>query len=47
MQHTMLIKIKDLNGWLKDANGDYILDKDGRKQLSGESDGMIDDADKL
>ena len=41
------IKIKDLNGWLKDANGDYILDKDGRKQLSGESDGMIDDADKV
>ena len=27
------IKIKDLNGWLKDANGDYILDKDGRKQF--------------
>lgn len=36
-----------MNGWLKDANGDYILDKDGRKQLSGESDGMIDDADKV
>lgn len=32
---------------LKDANGDYILDKDGRKQLSGESDEMIDDADKV
>ena len=47
MQHLVSIKIKDLNGWLKDANGDYILDKDGRKQLSGESDGMTDDADKV
>lgn len=40
------IKIKDLNGWLKDENGDYILDAKGRKQLSGKPDNVIDDADK-
>lgn len=40
------IKIKDINGWLKDENGDYILDSKGRKQLSGKSDEIIDDADK-
>jgi TonB-linked SusC/RagA family outer membrane protein len=41
------IKLKDLNGWLKDADGDYILDADGRQQLSGKPDGAIDDADKV
>jgi TonB-linked SusC/RagA family outer membrane protein len=41
------IKLKDLNGWLKDSNGNYILDKDGRQQLSGQPDGAIDDADKV
>jgi TonB-linked SusC/RagA family outer membrane protein len=40
------IKVKDINGWLKDANGDFILDKDGNKQLSGGPDNLIDDADK-
>lgn len=40
------IKIKDINGWLKDEKGDYILDSKGRKQLSGNADGIVDDADK-
>ncbi|MEB2774676.1 TonB-dependent receptor [Algoriphagus sp. D3-2-R+10] len=41
------IKVQDLNGWLKDTGGDFILDGDGKRQLSGESDGAIDDADKV
>ena len=39
------IKVVDLNGWLKDEAGDYILDDRGEKQLSGKPDGAIDDAD--
>lgn len=41
------IKVKDINGWLKDVNGNYILDANGNKQLSGEPDNAIDDADKV
>lgn len=41
------IKLKDLNGWLKDETGKYILDMNGRQQLSGTPDGAIDDADKV
>lgn len=41
------MKIKDLNGWLKDAGGNYILDANGRQQLSNVPDGAIDDADKV
>lgn len=41
------IKVKDINGWLKDANGNYIFDEKGNKQLSGEPDNAIDDADKV
>lgn len=41
------IKVKDVNGWLKDDKGNYILDKDGKKQLSGQPDDTIDDADKV
>jgi TonB-linked SusC/RagA family outer membrane protein len=40
------IKVKDINGWLKDENGDYLLNANGDKQLSGEPDNAIDDADK-
>lgn len=40
------IKVKDINGWLKDEAGNYILDDKGRRQLSGEPDNTIDDADK-
>lgn len=41
------IKVKDINGWLKDADGNYILDKNGKRQLSGKPDNTIDDADKV
>jgi TonB-linked SusC/RagA family outer membrane protein len=41
------IKVKDLNGWLKDDGGNYILDANGRQQLSGKPDGAVDDADKV
>lgn len=41
------IKVKDINGWLKDSNGNYILDENGKKQLSGKPDDTIDDADKV
>lgn len=41
------IKVKDVNGWLKDDKGNYILDKEGKKQLSGGPDDTIDDADKV
>lgn len=40
------IKVKDINGWLKDDTGNFILDQNGKKQLSGEPDNTIDDADK-
>lgn len=41
------IKVKDLNGYLLDSAGNYILDEKGRRQLSGTPDGKIDDADKV
>lgn len=41
------IKVKDLNGWLKDENGNYVLDAKGNRQLSGKPDNAIDDADKV
>ncbi|MBL4561502.1 MAG: TonB-dependent receptor [Labilibaculum sp.] len=41
------IKVRDINGWLKDGNGDFILSNNGNKQLSGEPDNTIDDADKV
>ena len=41
------IKVKDLNGYLLDADGKYLLDDKGHRQLSGKPDGKIDDADKV
>lgn len=41
------IKFLDLNGYLKDANGNLVLDKFGRKQLTPGPDGKLDDADKV
>lgn len=41
------IKVTDLNGWLKDQEGNFILDQEGNKQLSGTPDDAIDDADKV
>ncbi|HTE30859.1 MAG TPA: SusC/RagA family TonB-linked outer membrane protein [Chryseolinea sp.] len=39
------IIISDINGFVKDANGDPVVDEKGRFVLSGSSDGIIDDAD--
>lgn len=41
------IKLKDLNGWLKDDKGNYVLDAQGNRQLSGKPDNVLDDADKV
>ncbi|MCL3781055.1 SusC/RagA family TonB-linked outer membrane protein [Prolixibacteraceae bacterium JC049] len=41
------IKIKDLNGYLVDENGDRILDDNGKPQYSGAPDGKIDKADMV
>ena len=39
------IKIKDVNGYLLDADGNRVLDADGKPQYSGVTDGKIDNAD--
>ena len=41
------IKVLDLNGWLKDADGEFILDSEGRRQIISGADGTLDDADKV
>lgn len=41
------INVRDINGWLTDNNGNPVLDENGNRQLSGEPDGNIDDADKV
>ena len=37
--------IKDINGYVRDANGDPVVDENGRFQLLGHPDNIIDDAD--
>lgn len=37
--------IKDINGYVRDANGDPVVDSNGRFQLLGHPDDIIDDAD--
>lgn len=37
--------IKDLNGYVRDENGDPAVDENGRFMLLGHPDGIIDDAD--
>ena len=37
--------IKDLNGYVRDGDGNPVVDENGRFQLTGEADGIIDDAD--
>ncbi|MCC8170184.1 MAG: TonB-dependent receptor [Parabacteroides sp.] len=37
--------IKDINGYVRDANGDPVVDENGRFQLLGHPDDIIDDAD--
>jgi TonB-linked SusC/RagA family outer membrane protein len=39
------IVIKDINGFVRDANGNPAVDKQGRFELTGKPDGKIDDAD--
>lgn len=41
------IKIKDINGYLRDENGDQIFNEKGQPQYLGEPDGMIDNADMI
>lgn len=41
------VKIKDIDGYLKDANGNRVLDASGRPMKSGKPDNIIDDADKV
>jgi len=40
-----MIKIKDINGYKRDENGNPIVDANGRFIRTGAPDGMIDDAD--
>ncbi|MBK0383646.1 TonB-dependent receptor [Pedobacter sp. SD-b] len=39
------IKIKDINGFVRDAAGNPVVDANGRFQRTGAPDGIIDDAD--
>ncbi|MEP5338747.1 MAG: TonB-dependent receptor [Algibacter sp.] len=39
------IKLKDVNGFLRDASGNPQVDEDGRFIATGEADGIIDEAD--
>ncbi|MCG8308236.1 MAG: TonB-dependent receptor [Cytophagales bacterium] len=41
------IKVKDLNGYLTDENGERILDENGKPQYLGKPDGKIDRADAV
>ncbi|WP_448778898.1 TonB-dependent receptor [Bacteroides congonensis] len=41
------VKIKDLNGYLLDKDGNKVLDADGRPMYLGHPDGKIDNADKV
>jgi hypothetical protein len=41
------VKIKDLNGYLYDENGDYVLDEHGIPMLTGKPDGALNEADKV
>jgi TonB-linked SusC/RagA family outer membrane protein len=40
-----MIKIKDIDGFAKDANGNPAVDANGRFLKTGKADGVIDDAD--
>ena len=40
-----MIKIKDINGYQRDENGNPVVDKNGRFLRTGKPDGIIDDAD--
>lgn len=38
--------VKDLDGWMVDETGNYVLDAYGRRMKTGEPDGRINDADR-
>jgi len=40
-----MIKIKDINGYVRDANNNPAVDVNGRFLRTGAPDGIIDDAD--
>lgn len=40
-----MIKISDIDGFARDANGNPVVDENGRFQRTGKADGLIDDAD--
>jgi hypothetical protein len=39
------VKLKDIDGFVRDGEGNLITDENGRFQLTGEPDGRLDDAD--
>lgn len=39
------IKYKDLNGYVRDADGNKVRDENGRYAYTGQADGILDDAD--
>lgn len=41
------VKIKDINGYKYDENGDYVLDEHGIPVLTGKPDGALNEADKI
>lgn len=41
------IKVLDLNGWVRDEAGNFILDNHGRQIITKGADGVLDDADKV
>ncbi|WP_214071790.1 TonB-dependent receptor [Mucilaginibacter sp. dw_454] len=41
-----MIKVKDINGYVRDANGNPVVDANGRFLLTGKPDGIIDNADE-
>jgi len=40
-----MVKIKDINGFERDSNGNPVVDENGRFKRTGAPDGIIDDAD--
>ena len=49
MQGAMpgIIKLKDIDGFLRDEEGNPVVDENGRFQYLGEPDGRLDDADRV
>ena len=41
------VKLKDINGYVRNPDGTYVVDEHGIPVLSGEPDGILNDADKV